>query len=144
MSVAELPRLLAIVLVVFDNEQGGQVAYEVPEGSVGCGDDDVEDDAARGDPLAEENPQALGALGEDGPQTASLLTAGVNAARHAETQKKQDSEPLFQLDTVSAYIMPARPIVRHLVTICVDKCKVLGFPVWIDSSSYPRGRFMCA
>lgn len=137
MSTAELPRLLAIFLVVFDDLQGGKVAFEVPEGSVGGA---YAPSTAPSTGMFDSAPL---------PPGSSLLSAAAHIHRNATQQQQQNWKsqrlaPLFDLSDVEQYILPRRPLVKHLVTICVEQCKVLGFPVWIDNQQYPRGRFMCA
>jgi hypothetical protein len=128
MATSELPRLLAVFLVVFDNLQGGKVAFEVPEGSVG---------GTYATPSVYD-PSPL-------PPGSSLLSAAAHAHAQANRDNGQSpvSEPLFELSTVLQYILPRRPVMRHLVTICVENCKILGFPVLVENQQYARGQFMC-
>ena len=164
MASAELPRLLAVFLVVFDDLQGGKVAFEVPEGSVvssyasstappsavpaSAGDaaPGVGAGAGAGPASGPEGWGGSGAL--QVPPGSSLLSATAHIHRNAAhlhgSASNRRYEPLFDLSDVEQYVLPRRPLVKHLVTICVEQCKVLGFPVWIDNQLYPRGRFMCA
>ena len=136
MPTAELPRLLAIFLVVFDDLQGGKVAFQVPEGSV----------AGSSVPSSSVPPTSATRDISPIPPGSSRLSAAAHAHRNAAFlgSRQNRNEPLFDLTDVEQYILPRRPLVKHLVTICVEQCKVIGFPVWIDSQKYPRGRFMCA
>lgn len=130
MSTPELPRLLAVFLVVFDNLQGGKVAFEVPEGSV----------AGSYATASTYDPSPL-------PAGSSLLSAAAHAHGHSygtrDNALSPVSEPLFELSNVLQYILPRRPVMRHLVTICVENCKILGFPVLVENQQYARGQFMC-
>lgn len=138
MPTAELPRLLAIFLVVFDDLQGGKVAFQVPEGSV---------TASSSYPSSSIPPTSASRDISPIPPGSSLLSAAAHAHRNAAFlggSRQNRNAPLFELSHVEQYILPRRPLVKHLVTICVEQCKVIGFPVWIDNQAYPRGRFMCS
>lgn len=141
MSTAELPRLLAILLVIFDDTQGGKVAFQVPEGTVSA---DNHNNAGAGSftPPSFESAPPPPPL----PPGSSLISAAAHAHRNAaysSASAAAQAGPLFHLSPVLQYLMPRRPVVKHLVTICVDHCKIIGFPVWVSGQHYPRGHFIC-
>lgn len=137
MPTAELPRLLAVFLVIFDDLQGGKVAFEVPEGSVGGSNNGTGTAPSSAHEIAPLPPgSSLLASTAHSQKTAAAAAGGSNSAANTANE-------LFELQSVLQYILPRKPVVRHLVTICVDQCKILGFPVWIEDRRYPRGHFIC-
>lgn len=138
MSNAELPRLLAVFLVIFDDLQGGKVAFEVPEGSVAISSNATATTAGSNNAQNQDSSAPSSSL----PPGSSLLSAAAHAHRNAAFMSTLNG-PLFELEAVLQYLMPKRQLVRHLITICTEQCKILGFPVWINGQHYPRGHFIC-
>ena len=50
-------------------------------------------------------------------------------------------EPLFDFDVIKNYVIPKPSLCNKLVTLKVDKYRVLGFPVNIYGSHYARNSF---
>ncbi|KAG9303557.1 hypothetical protein G9A89_018453 [Geosiphon pyriformis] len=58
---------------------------------------------------------------------------------------ESNTQPIIDFDSVYEYIIPKESLCGHLVSFCTDSHKVLGFPVWIDSTEfreYRRNFFM--
>ncbi|CAG8494827.1 12101_t:CDS:2 [Funneliformis caledonium] len=54
----------------------------------------------------------------------------------------ENSTPIIDFDSISEYIIPKPPLCGHLVNICTDSYKVMGFPVIIREKKYDRNFFM--
>jgi nitrogen permease regulator 2-like protein len=56
---------------------------------------------------------------------------------------KGNSPPIIDFDSISEYIIPKPQLCGHLVNICTESYKVMGFPVNIrDDKKYARVYFM--
>lgn len=51
-----------------------------------------------------------------------------------------DGASLF--DLAAEYILPKEGICGHLITICLKRHKILGYPVFLSGDSYARGMFV--
>ncbi|CAG8444558.1 392_t:CDS:2 [Ambispora gerdemannii] len=47
-------------------------------------------------------------------------------------------QPILDFNSISEYIIPKDSLAGHLVTVCTDSHKVLGFPVYIDAHKYKK------
>ena len=55
----------------------------------------------------------------------------------------EKSTPIIDFDSISEYIIPKPALCGHLVNICTESCKVMGFPVNIrNADKYDRVYFM--
>src|SRR5690348_11373622 len=52
------------------------------------------------------------------------------------------SIPIIDFDSISEYIIPKPQLCGHLVNICTESYKVIGFPVIINDNRYRRNFFM--
>lgn len=56
--------------------------------------------------------------------------------------------PLFDFSSISEYVIPSRGFYERLVTVCVNRYRVLGYPVYIEHERYAtsdtlsRGEFI--
>ncbi|CAG8589162.1 7828_t:CDS:2 [Ambispora leptoticha] len=50
-------------------------------------------------------------------------------------------QPILDFSSISDYIIPKEPLSKHLITVCTDSHKVLGYPVWVDGLKYRRNSF---
>ncbi|CAG8704459.1 10874_t:CDS:2, partial [Acaulospora morrowiae] len=53
----------------------------------------------------------------------------------------KSSNPIIDFESISEYIIPKKELCGHLVTICTDSYKVMGFPTIIRDNKYPRYNF---
>src|SRR5436190_20028427 len=52
------------------------------------------------------------------------------------------STPIIEFDSISEYIIPKPQLCGHLVNICTESHKIMGFPVNIRDKKYTRNTFM--
>jgi len=52
------------------------------------------------------------------------------------------STSIIDFDSISEYIIPKPQLCGHLVNICTESYKVMGFPVYIKDNKYDRNAFM--
>lgn len=58
-----------------------------------------------------------------------------------EADDKFPTSSLFNFDTVKNYIIPKPQLCNKLITLKIDKFKVVGYPVNIENSNYSRNSF---
>ncbi|ODQ48792.1 hypothetical protein PICMEDRAFT_27163, partial [Pichia membranifaciens NRRL Y-2026] len=51
------------------------------------------------------------------------------------------NEPLFDFDTIKNYVIPKPSLCNKLITLKIDKYRILGFPVNIYAQQYARNSF---
>ena len=56
---------------------------------------------------------------------------------HPSTQ-----QPLFDFPSIASLIIPRQEFCDRLVTVCINKYRVIGFPVCIESRRYDRNQFI--
>lgn len=73
-------------------------------------------------------------------------TTGGNSTAHgfsASTASNNTSNnTLFDFTTISDYVIPRQEFCDRLVTICVNRYRVLGYPVCIKDRRYERNEFI--
>ncbi|CAG8548219.1 17561_t:CDS:2 [Rhizophagus irregularis] len=52
------------------------------------------------------------------------------------------STSIIDFDSISEYIIPKQQLCGHLVSICTESYKIMGFPVYIEDDKYERNAFM--
>lgn len=102
MEFQGFPRIHSIFYALFDVHIGSVVRHQVPEGSI--------------------------AAHEPGSEKAASST---NNNHTTTTSTNKTSKALIDFDTIREYIIPKPQLYKRLVTVCIDKYKVLGFPVAI-------------
>ncbi|CAG8499748.1 2654_t:CDS:2 [Diversispora eburnea] len=58
---------------------------------------------------------------------------------------REGTTPIIDFDSISEYVIPKTQLCGHLVVICTDSYKVMGFPVLIEDMKYEnsmRSKFM--
>ena len=60
----------------------------------------------------------------------------------ASTATNNTSNTLFDFTTISDYVIPRQEFCDRLVTICVNRYRVLGYPVCIKDRRYERNEFI--
>lgn len=102
MEFQGFPRIHSIFYALFDVHIGSVVRHQVPEGSI--------------------------AAHEPGSEKAAASTNNNHTTTTASTKT---SKSLIDFDTIREYIIPKPQLYKRLVTVSIDKYKVLGFPVAI-------------
>jgi hypothetical protein len=54
----------------------------------------------------------------------------------------ETSTSIIDFDSISEYIIPKQQLCGHLVSICTESYKIMGFPVYIEDDKYKRNAFM--
>ncbi|KAF2681145.1 nitrogen permease regulator 2 [Lentithecium fluviatile CBS 122367] len=52
------------------------------------------------------------------------------------------AEPLFSFESITSYLIPTQQFCDRLLTFCISKCRVIGYPVCIREGKYSRNEFI--
>ena len=116
--------LKSIFYARFHPERGPDVLHQYPAGSISRS-------SASTSPL-----EASAASLTASATSASAAPAGATSSRAAA------APPLLSFPSISAYVIPPHEISNRELGICVQGCRVLGWPVSIEGEGYERNRFV--
>ena len=150
-----LPRLESVFYAVFDVEQGPKIVSQVPEALIatnplsGHGSGSSSSTLFAASPASSSSITSLSDLDflSRTPSSSGLSSPApqrVDSVNSFTQNNHGNSAPraLFNFDDISKYVIPHKALCGRLVICATKSHRILGFPVRLDSSAYPRNYFL--
>ncbi|KAG6329285.1 hypothetical protein ID866_9805 [Astraeus odoratus] len=126
-----LPRIHSVFYAIFDVKQGPKIVYQVPEGLIATSPTGFTSLSVSSSPKSSTPIPLEGAgRGQNSRQVSSPPHRSTSSGR-----------VLFDFDDISKYVIPPDPICGRLVICTTRNYRIMGFPVSILGSKYPRNYF---